>query len=195
MYTAPTSWAIAIDTAGATALEMAVVIAKYPMPSAKRCLGMMSAAMVEDDVDPKPQPMPWITRKPRMTPTMGKMANDNMEHAMIASPPMSMPLRPNLSSSAPENTRMTVAAIVMTVVASPTSWPVAPSWSMYTGRPTLSIWKPKNMHRLIVAKMTKSRVKTSPSDERCRPLSAMMLQPVRCQRGNAKSALKRAFPC
>ena len=97
------------------------------MPSANLCLGIMSAAIVDEAVDPMPQPIPWSTRSPKITPTMGKMANEAMAQAMMAVPPMSMPHRPNRSSNAPANTRMNVAATVMTVVARPTTWPVAPS--------------------------------------------------------------------
>ena len=102
-----------------------------------------------------------------MTPTIGNIANDTMAQTEITVPPMSMPQRPNRSSRAPANTRMSVAATVMTVVARPTIWPVAPSCAMYTGNPIFSIWKPKNMLRLMVDSMRKSRVNISPSDSLC----------------------------
>ena len=37
---------------------------------------------------------------------------------------------------------------------------------MYTGSPMFSIWKPKNMVRLMVESMRKSRVNISPSGSR-----------------------------
>ena len=171
MYSAPAPCTSSTETAGARALAMAVVMAKYPMPSAKRLLGMMSAAMVEEAVEPMPHPRPWIRRRPRMIPTTGKMAYDAMVHTMSAVPPMSIPTRPKRSSRAPVNTRTSVAVTVMSVVASPMTWASAPSWSIYTGRPMLSIWKPKNIERLMVDSIRKSRVKISPSDSRRAPRS------------------------
>ncbi len=87
----------------------------------------MSAAIVEEAVEPTPHPTPCNMRSPNMIPTTGKMANDVMAHTMTTVPPMSIPHRPNRSSNAPANTRMMVAMMVMSVVASPIIWPAAPN--------------------------------------------------------------------
>ena len=81
--------------------------------------------------------------------------------AISAMPEINVPMRPNVSRMAPAKTRTSVAVTVKTLAMIPTVNESAPSCAAYIGMPRLTIWKPKNSARLMVASTTKSRVKIS----------------------------------
>ena len=64
----PTFCRRAMDNAGATTTDSEYTRVKYPIPSAKRFWGIISAATVEVAVDPSPHPIPWSRRNAKIMP-------------------------------------------------------------------------------------------------------------------------------
>lgn len=62
--------------------------------------------------------------------------------------------------------RTATAVTVITVPTKPTTCAPAPSWATYTGKPTLVIWNPKNIAKLIIDSNRKSRVNSSDKEPR-----------------------------
>lgn len=70
----PTFCKRTMANAGAITIASEDTRAKYPIPSAKRFLGIISAAIVEVAVDPSPHPIPCNRRNAKMMSNIGNTA-------------------------------------------------------------------------------------------------------------------------
>ncbi len=122
---------------------------KYPIPSPRRCFGMISVAIVLAAVLAMPHPRPCRNRTRISAHTLCAHKKARGISAIRPTPASKTPFRPSLSSIIPETGRMSREETVTAPVTQPRIASAPPKLLAYSGRVGSNIWKPQNRSRLI----------------------------------------------
>lgn len=106
---------------------------KYPIPSPKRFLGILSVAIVLEAVLAAPQPKPCIKRIIRIALINGTSEYENTDIININNPTKNTFFRPNLSRSNPEIGLIITEDTTNDPVTNPMIEFVPPSFFAYSG--------------------------------------------------------------